>query len=129
MSKYFYSKTTGGFYDAEIHGTMPADAVGISNDTYRGLMKAQAEGMVIVADANGYPQAVERGPGTLEEQEASARYVRNRKLAESDWTQGADVQAAMDDATKKAWADYRQALRDVPKQPGFPTDITWPTAP
>lgn len=29
----------------------------------------------------------------------------------------------------KAWADYMQALADVPEQPGFPTAITWPTPP
>ena len=29
----------------------------------------------------------------------------------------------------QAWADYMQALADVPEQPGFPTAITWPTPP
>jgi len=28
-----------------------------------------------------------------------------------------------------AWATYRQALRDVPQQAGFPSDINWPTTP
>jgi len=27
------------------------------------------------------------------------------------------------------WADYRQALRDVPQQIGFPGDIVWPSKP
>lgn len=27
------------------------------------------------------------------------------------------------------WAEYRQALRDVPQQEGFPFDVTWPVAP
>ncbi|MBR1584750.1 MAG: phage tail assembly chaperone [Clostridia bacterium] len=27
------------------------------------------------------------------------------------------------------WAKYRQALRDLPKQPGFPHNVTWPTPP
>ena len=28
-----------------------------------------------------------------------------------------------------AWATYRQGLRDVPEQAGFPEDINWPTTP
>lgn len=28
-----------------------------------------------------------------------------------------------------ALLDYRQVLRDLPSQPGFPLDITWPTSP
>ena len=33
------------------------------------------------------------------------------------------------DADQQAWIDYRQALRDVPQQNGFPTDIDWPMNP
>jgi hypothetical protein len=49
---------------------------------------------------------------------------RNKRLTETDWTQIAD--APVD---KAAWATYRQALRDVPSQAGFPWDIQWPTQP
>ena len=52
------------------------------------------------------------------------REKRNDKLALSDWTQVAD--APIDQA---AWATYRQALRDIPAQVGFPNEITWPTEP
>jgi hypothetical protein len=52
------------------------------------------------------------------------RGERGSKLANSDWTQVAD--APVD---KTAWATYRQALRDVPAQAGFPWDVTWPTQP
>ena len=58
------------------------------------------------------------------QQAASVRATRNQQLAESDWTQVAD--APVD---QSAWAAYRQALRDVTAQPGFPWDITWPVAP
>ena len=53
-----------------------------------------------------------------------ARTQRDALLSQSDWTQGAD--APVDQA---AWATYRQALRDVPSQAGFPENINWPTAP
>jgi len=55
---------------------------------------------------------------------ASYRHRRDRLLAASDWTQVADAPV---DAV--AWATYRQALRDVPQQEGFPENITWPEAP
>ena len=52
------------------------------------------------------------------------RAQRNALLADSDWTQVAD--APVDSS---AWATYRQALRDVPQQDGFPEEVTWPTKP
>ena len=62
----------------------------------------------------------------LPENDASAnvRGHRNRLLKETDYTQLAD--APGDTA---AWATYRQALRDIPAQDGFPFTVTWPTEP
>jgi hypothetical protein len=57
-------------------------------------------------------------------QAASVRAERNDKLASTDWTQLADSTA-----DKAAWATYRQALRDVTEQSGFPWTIDWPTQP
>ena len=58
------------------------------------------------------------------EQAKSVREQRGTKLAECDWTQVAD--APVD---KAVWATYRQALRDITTQSGFPWTITWPDAP
>ena len=58
------------------------------------------------------------------EQAKSVRDQRNTKLSESDWTQVSD--APVD---KAVWATYRQELRDVSKQAGFPWDAVWPTIP
>tara|TARA_R100000541_G_scaffold58254_3_gene69256 strand:+ start:239 stop:424 length:186 start_codon:yes stop_codon:yes gene_type:complete len=33
------------------------------------------------------------------------------------------------DHVPDAWRTYRQLLRDVPTQSGFPTDVTWPVEP
>jgi hypothetical protein len=52
------------------------------------------------------------------------RAQRNVLLSACDWTQLAD--APVDDL---AWAVYRQALRDIPDQPGFPANVVWPVAP
>jgi hypothetical protein len=61
---------------------------------------------------------------TKESLSASVRTERNAKLAETDWTQISDSTA-----DKAAWATYRQALRDITTQAGFPWTITWPVKP
>jgi hypothetical protein len=58
------------------------------------------------------------------EQAKSVRQTRTEKLKDSDWTQIADSTA-----DKEAWATYRQALRDITAQSGFPWTVTWPDAP
>lgn len=59
-----------------------------------------------------------------EQATSAARAQRNALLAASDWTQIPD--APVD---KVAWAAYRQALRDIPQQNGFPDSVTWPSKP
>ena len=54
-----------------------------------------------------------------------ARAERDRKLQATDWTQGADIP----EATRNIWTAYRQSLRDVPQQEGFPYTHTWPELP
>lgn len=58
------------------------------------------------------------------EQAKSVRSSRTEKLKDSDWTQLADSTA-----DKAAWATYRQALRDITAQAGFPWTVEWPDAP
>jgi hypothetical protein len=58
------------------------------------------------------------------EQAKSVRADRTKRLTDSDWTQVAD--APVDQA---AWAAYRQALRDITSQAGFPWTIDWPEQP
>jgi hypothetical protein len=57
-------------------------------------------------------------------QATAARSERDILLSASDWTQVAD--APVDQA---AWATYRQSLRDIPQQAGFPSNIMWPSKP
>ena len=57
-------------------------------------------------------------------QATAVRQTRTQMLKDSDWTQIADSTA-----DKTAWAAYRQALRDITAQAGFPWTIDWPTQP
>lgn len=61
------------------------------------------------------------------QQADAVRTDRNKRLADCDWTQLAD--SPLDTTTKAAWATYRDELRAVPQQAGFPWDVVWPTEP
>lgn len=54
----------------------------------------------------------------------AVRAERNARLAACDWTQIADAPV-----NSLSWANYRQALRDIPEQEGFPFTVVWPTEP
>ena len=76
---------------------------------------------------------------TAEEQEAAyrqrideeagerVREDRNKRLADCDWTQLPD--SPLDADAKLAWQLYRETLRMVPEQPGFPHNVEWPEEP
>ncbi len=66
---------------------------------------------------------VEDIPMTDEE----ARSQRDKLLEETDWTQVLD--APIDTVTREAYRTYRQALRDITEQDGFPETIIWPELP
>ena len=63
-------------------------------------------------------------PPNIDALATQARAERDIRLTASDWTMISD--APVD---QSAWATYRQALRDVPAQAGFPENIVWPTRP
>lgn len=61
---------------------------------------------------------------TTEQKWESVRGIRNRMLAESDWTQLNDSTA-----NKISWAEYRKSLRDIPQVFQSPELIVWPVKP
>lgn len=55
----FYAKSTGGFYNREIHGSnIPSDAVEITDEEYTRLLQGQQLGKIIIANVEGYPELV-----------------------------------------------------------------------
>jgi hypothetical protein len=55
---------------------------------------------------------------------SSIRSTRNQLLSASDWTQVLDAPV-----NQEQWAAYRQALRDITLEIGFPQSVTWPETP
>lgn len=55
------------------------------------------------------------------------RMERNDLLTQTDWTQMPDVN--MEESKKSEWRTYRQSLRDMTQQEGFPWNISWPVKP
>jgi len=65
--------------------------------------------------------------GANDRKAAEAREERNTKLAETDWIVIKNLE--LNANIPGVWEVYRQALRDVPAQEGFPWDVTWPSQP
>lgn len=60
-------------------------------------------------------------------EEMAALALRNKLLKDSDWTQLSDTPMAT--AKRIEWGNYRQQLRDLPKQKGWPNKVEWPQKP
>jgi len=65
----------------------------------------------------------EYAAGANDRAATEVRQERDEKLAATDWRASSDLTLSTE------WATYRQALRDVPSQAGFPNTITWPSEP
>jgi hypothetical protein len=55
------------------------------------------------------------------------RQSRDDKLKETDWVVIKNLE--LNANIPGVWEVYRQALRDIPTQEGFPWTITWPVKP
>ena len=70
---------------------------------------------------------VEAEIACVSEIEEEVKKERNRLLVESDYTMTADYPCT--DSERNAWLTYRQVLRDLPDQQGYPLNVVWPDAP
>lgn len=53
--------------------------------------------------------------------------ARNKLLFSTDWTQIPNNPLTSEQQAE--WATYRQELRDIPQQSGYPYNVVWPVAP
>ena len=76
-------------------------------------------------DMANWPDFQEAAPTVTTPSVPPSEQVR----AERDALLAASDSMALADRITADWTTYRQALRDVPAQAGFPTDVTWPVEP
>lgn len=60
-------------------------------------------------------------------QDQRIRQIRNKMLDKSDRYMVSDF--PLSEETRALWRQYRQELRDITNQSGFPETVTWPTPP
>lgn len=87
---------------------------------------ADANGAHVELIGSGYILKKNREP-TIDELASQVRTERDRKIAETDWYMMPDYPS--NPQNLEELKVYRQALRDVPKQEGFPRDVCWPDVP
>lgn len=123
-----YSKSTGGFYSAEVHGSnIPEDAVEVTAQEHAALLAGQSAGQQIFPNEAGHPALIDQPAPTAEQLAAGVRAKRNKLIAATDHLLMPDYPLSADGSL--AVRSYRQALRDISKQAGFPSEIEWPSAP
>ena len=54
---------------------------------------------------------------------------RNLLLVKTDWTDTLSAKTRLGDELYNSWQAYRQALRDLTKQDGFPSSVNFPSEP
>lgn len=80
-----------------------------------------------IQQVDGKYQIVENPPVSLEILAENARSERDRRIAETDYYMMPDYPS--DPNNIEEMKAYRQSLRDIPKQEGFPSKFTWPDVP
>jgi hypothetical protein len=109
--------TTDTLLAFNVHKVIQTPVISVDSKTHRPIQSLQQIDGVWTQQwvAQQLPESAAAG---------NVRGFRDAQLVNSDWTQVAD--APVD---KAAWATYRQALRDITQQAGFPWDVQWPTTP
>ena len=105
---------------SDIYPVTPTSAPECDSKTHRHIAGVENKGGVWVQTWQIQPLPEQRAAENI-------RAERNRRLADCDWTQLEDT--PLDADGKLAWSLYRETLRMVPQQAGFPWKVEWPPAP
>ena len=113
-----------GFYETKISGS-----VEITDEYWMGLLDAQSEGKQIVTGDDGVPIAI--FPVVTSEQLISqAKEERDSLISQVEWRRSRhndEVSLGLEPTEPlQPILEYIQALREVPKQDGFPVNVVWP---
>lgn len=136
LKMIFYSKSTGGFYDSDLHSHIPGDRVEITTNERTDLLAGESSGKLIVADEHGVPFLMDPLPPTADDLASAERKWRDAQLQSAMWLRERhrDQQEIGGSTTLSGdqFAEllvYMQALRDWPQSPDFPDSEHRPMAP
>ncbi|PUA46991.1 phage tail protein [Pseudomonas protegens] len=131
----YYSKSTGSTYITGLHGSMPADAVEISEDLYLSVIGNPAPGKIRAHDDRGLPYLVD-APEVVPDPKAQERQWRDAELASVMWLRErhrdqleVEAPTTLTDGQLKELLVYMQALRDWPQSADFPDSKHRPERP
>ena len=116
--------TTDGKYQPTNGEILVKDIIPEYNEKYQSIVRLDP---VPEGDSVVYEITTMTDEEKLEVDSDEARSIRNVRLEETDFIMFTD--SPFTDEQKAQWAIYRQELRDVTNQDGFPSDITWPVRP
>ena len=120
MTQY-YSIKADGFYNSDSGVAIPDDAIELTAKQYEDFLTAMNTQNKMLVLEDGELVLKPRTPNLTWD---IIRQKRNSLLSQSDYTQMPDWPG-----DKKAWAEYRQALRDITNKFTNPNTIIWPETP
>lgn len=128
----YFSASTSGFYDSDIHSVLPEDAVEITKEEHMLLLDGQSVGKRIVSDGTGKPTLVGPIARTLDElktfkllknnktyEEKVTFYTSSYPQMEKDtWpTQAREIMAwQADSAASTPWIDIASTARGIARE-------------
>lgn len=113
-----------GWYEDEIHDVIPTPNVQVAEDVWQHAINSSHNTII-----DGVTSWVDHR--TDAQKADSVRAMRDELLVrEVDPLVTNPLRwGAMTSSEQQMWVNYRQALLDVPQQPGFPSSISWPSKP
>lgn len=124
----FYSKTTNGFYRAEINKVIPPDAVFITDMEWQALLDGQSQGKAIAGDAAGRPvlqippPALPRIPQSVTAFQAKGALLQDGSLPAVEAIMAAPTTPAL---LKLAWREALYFERDSPGILWLAAQLSW----
>ena len=117
----YFSVNSDGFYHSESGVPIPNDAIEITEDQYNYfIFTMNTENKMLVLEDVEFVLK----PRLYKTSWDMIKRKRNKLLSQSDYTQMPDWPG-----DKTAWAEYRQALRDITTTFSDPNEVVWPKAP
>jgi hypothetical protein len=134
--KRLYSPSTGTTYFKEIHNSIPADAIPISDERYQAVITNAPLDKIRSHDADGLPILIDPPPPTANELATAERRWRDAEIESVRWLRerhrdevDSDRPTTLTAAQSGELLDYVQGLRDWPQSEGFPDVAFRPVAP